>query len=65
MALLLICNFVFYLLVGSPNFRHLYCIGNYKYVTDDFLLQAKTPVQWSEDPQKMDSSPACRGGFGK
>lgn len=28
-------------------------------------IVAKTPAQWSEDPQKLESSPACRGGFGK
>ncbi|XP_045129028.1 bolA-like protein 1 isoform X2 [Portunus trituberculatus] len=28
-------------------------------------IVAKTPAQWSENPQQMESSPACRGGFGK
>lgn len=28
-------------------------------------IVAKTPTQWSENPQQMESSPACRGGFGK
>ncbi|MPC46390.1 BolA-like protein 1 [Portunus trituberculatus] len=28
-------------------------------------IVAKTPAQWSENPQQIESSPACRGGFGK
>ncbi|KAK7072147.1 BolA-like protein 1 [Halocaridina rubra] len=28
-------------------------------------IVAKTPSQWSESSQEIESSPACRGGFGK
>lgn len=28
-------------------------------------IVARTPAQWSKEPQEVEKSPACRGGFGK
>ncbi|KAK3896141.1 hypothetical protein Pcinc_000190 [Petrolisthes cinctipes] len=28
-------------------------------------IMARTPAQWTSEPQEVERSPACRGGFGK
>ncbi|KAJ8727720.1 hypothetical protein PYW07_001839 [Mythimna separata] len=66
----------FKVVVVSPKFEGLPLIKRHRLINDilkeelqtgvhALSIMAKTPQQWDESDQNVESSPSCKGGFGK